>query len=314
MTEDVGVILFVTIFYIIPSIVTALIFKNKNRSTIWGAILGIFLSYIGLIISLFLKNKLAIVKPADTFPENIPTSIKFNDKPKAVFENIAVKKEANKADSTNNPICPYCNKSLDRIIKRKTKCQFCNKDIYVRTTQNIFPSKLLTHENSEVVDILKSIAFLGVTEAQFIKCRRELSEKTGKDTSDMDVIGYLFDNLISKTKDTQKLKMIYYNMALALNRQGKDCFVALQNSQRMELMEYKKNSNIIKSVRIDSSSEKSCHACHELDNKVYTIEEALEKMPIPHKECSNILFGDKKGFCMCIYKAVLYDFKSVMNK
>ena len=29
--------------------------------------------------------------------------------------------------------CPYCHKKLSKVLKRKTKCEFCGKSIYVRT-------------------------------------------------------------------------------------------------------------------------------------------------------------------------------------
>lgn len=35
-----------------------------------------------------------------------------------------------------------------------------------------------------------------------------------------------------------------------------------------------------------------------------TIEEALEKMPIPCKECTHTISDNKKGFCRCMYSLI----------
>jgi len=59
----------------------------------------------------------------------------------------------------------------------------------------------------------------------------------------------------------------------------------------------------IKKVQIFTQQENSCEACRQLENKVFTIEEALEKMPIPCKECTQKLYDEKRGFCRCSYVA-----------
>ena len=96
--------------------------------------------------------------------------------------------------------------------------------------------------------------------------------------------------------------MIYYEMALFLNKEGKDCFSVLQQSAKMNLMKFKQ-AGVVEKVRILTVGEDSCKACRLLENKVFTIEEALEKMPIPCKECTHKLYDEKKGFCRCSYLA-----------
>ncbi len=104
-----------------------------------------------------------------------------------------------------------------------------------------------------------------------------------------------------KTKDLHSLKIIYYEMSLFLNKLGKDCFAVRQQSAKIELMKIKQDGFI--KVRILTAGENSCEACRRLENQVYTIEETLEKMPIPCSACKTKLYDEKRGFCRCCYMA-----------
>jgi len=211
-------------------------------------------------------------------------------------------KQNNNTEKESEVVCPYCKKVLEQKPQRKKKCPFCNNDIYVRSKQNIFSSTLLTKEDAMAVDWLKNLQNFGIKDNDFINKRRVLSKKFGKEAKSTDVIWGLFNELILKTKDLHSLKMIYYEMALFLNQEGKDCFSVLQQSAKMELMEFKQEG-FIKKVRILTAGEDSCEACRRLENKVFTIEEALEKMPIPCNECTHKLYDEKRGFCRCCYLA-----------
>lgn len=212
-----------------------------------------------------------------------------------------LRKQSNNTKRDLEPVCPYCKKVLDRKPQRKTKCPFCNNDIYVRSKQNVFPSTLLNKEDAIAVDWLKHLEDFGINDNDFINKRRALSKKFGTEAKATDVIWSLFQELILKTEDLHSLKMIYYQMALFKNKRGKDCFTELQLSTEMALMKFKQNG--FKKVRIRTSGEGSCEACHRLANKVFTIEEAFEEMPIPCKECTHKLYDEKRGFCMCYYVA-----------
>jgi hypothetical protein len=197
------------------------------------------------------------------------------------------------------PVCPYCGNVLDKKPKRKTKCPFCNNDIYVRSKQSIFASTLLIREDAIAIDELKNLENYGIKDKDFIKKRRELSKKLGKEAGSTDVIWSLFNELKLKTKDLHTLSMIYYAMALFSNKEGKDSFTLLQQSAKMKLMDYKQRG--VKKVKILTGGEESCEVCRRLENKVFTIKEALETMPIPQKECTHKLYDKKRGFCKCEY-------------
>jgi hypothetical protein len=62
-------------------------------------------------------------------------------------------------------------------------------------------------------------------------------------------------------------------------------------------MEYKQTG--IKKVRISSPG--GCRTCIDLMGKVLTIEDALERMPLPSKECAHGNKDGKPGWCRCGY-------------
>jgi hypothetical protein len=77
----------------------------------------------------------------------------------------------------------------------------------------------------------------------------------------------------------------------------------------MQRMIYKKAG--IKKGKILICETGSCEQCRLLQDKVYTIEEALEKMPISNKHCTKKMNDKNQGFCKCCYIA---SFKSSSTK
>ena len=199
-------------------------------------------------------------------------------------------------------VCPHCKNILEQKPQRKKKCLFCGGDIYIRSKQKIFSSSFLNKEDVAAVDWLKKLEDFGIKNNDFIKKREELSERFKKEVKSTDIIWGLFNELILKTKEPHLLKTIYYEMALFLNEEGKDCFTILQQSVKIELMRFKQEG-FIKKVQILTAGKDSCKACQYLENKIFIIEEALEKMPIPCKKCTHKIHNSKMGFCRCCYLA-----------
>jgi len=152
------------------------------------------------------------------------------------------------------------------------------------------------------IDWLKRLGEYGIVKQDFEIAKAQLSEKFKQEPSNQDVFWSLFHQLIAKNRNNlQTLKMIYYEMALFLNEQGKDCFTQLQLSNKMELLMYKKAG--INKVQILTCGTGSCEQCQLLQDKIYTIDEALEKMPIPNKDCTKKMYDKNQGFCKCSYVA-----------
>ncbi len=203
------------------------------------------------------------------------------------------------------PTCPYCNETLEKMPSRKIKCRSCGKEMYVRSTQKVFESSLLTREDAMAADQLKQLETYGVTSTDFLDKRTELSQKFGGKAKSADAIWAIFNDLIAKnSQDLDALRMIYYSTALFLNSEGKDYSELLRQSAKMRLLSYKKEG-FVEKVGISTGGEGLCSACSKLDGKKLSIDEALEKMPLPFNGCTNSIENGKQGFCMCDWMPVV---------
>jgi hypothetical protein len=151
------------------------------------------------------------------------------------------------------------------------------------------------------VDWFNKLEYQGIEQKNFIDMREELTKKFGKNPKSADIIWGLFNQLVLKANDPASLRMIYYEMALFLYQEGRDFFDVLQDSAKMRLVEYKQ-SGIIKKVKVTTVSD-SCTECQKLKNQIFTIDEALEKMPIPIRNCTHQMKDGQPGWCRCIYVA-----------
>lgn len=152
---------------------------------------------------------------------------------------------------------------------------------------------------------MKRLNLYGLADEDFDLIKEKLSKRFNKDASDGDVIWGLFQKLATGTTDLQKLKGLYYEKALFLNDEGRDCFSQLQQSAKIELHYLKKDGSADK---VEICSTGGCKACKKLDGKIFTIKEALDKMPIPCRECSyKFRIKDNFGFCRCEYVPVYYE-------
>lgn len=100
------------------------------------------------------------------------------------------------------------------------------------------------------------------------------------------------------------MSMIYYDMALFLNQEEKDYRTPLQQSAKMKLMSFKREGGVER-VEVSAGGEGTCSECNQLDGKIFPIEDALEKMPLPFERCTNSMEHGTPGFCMCMYLPVL---------
>ena len=225
--------------------------------------------------------------------------LKGAPKEKEISKEITKNKEIVKTENGLKPICPYCKKSLDRIPQRKTKCPFCYEEIYVRSDPKIFNSTLLTKDEVIALDGLKTLTNYGISEKDYFNKKEKLSAKFGC-ANPKDIIWGLYNDQVHeaiRTGNLSSLKFLNFDMALFLYNEGKDFFGCLQESQRMRLMEYKNKG--VKKVRVLSTG--SCDVCKQLNDKIFTIDEALKKMPIPSRECTFKLHNGKQGWCRCRY-------------
>lgn len=101
----------------------------------------------------------------------------------------------------------------------------------------------------------------------------------------------------------KRIESVSRDRALSFYRQGRDFLPALQEIARRDLMRYKL-SGIAERVEILASQD-SCQSCLQLTGRVLMVDEALEQMPIPNKQCTFELSKGKPGWCRCIYLPTL---------
>lgn len=188
--------------------------------------------------------------------------------------------------------CPYCNEVLETKPTRKTKCPFCNNHIYVKQ------GKLMKKDEADALaeksKIKRKLEYFGLLENEYDFQKVKLAKEFGFEPKYFDVMWSTLNAKtleLIKTRNLQRLSSLYYSMAWFLNEEGKDFFHVLKQSSKVELENIK-----AKEVKIMSVG--GCPSCKKLDGEVFTVEEALNKMPIPNKNCSNIEYNN---FCRCRY-------------
>jgi len=185
--------------------------------------------------------------------------------------------------------CPYCENVLEKQLKRKKKCPHCEKYIFVRD------HIMVTEEYAEIIDSLKMFEF---SVQQYLESKKELGERFGHEPKCRDVIWHICNGEIIKNRnDNGILGTLYHNMAILLDSEGKDAFQMLRQSAKARLQSYKQMGTEILDILVGDD----CPGCKLLEGKVYKIDEALDQMPIPHKNCTNVRHNKRGGFCTCQY-------------
>jgi hypothetical protein len=216
--------------------------------------------------------------------------------------------EITKEQIENEAICPYCKTGLKKFPLRKTKCPHCENFIFIRKLADSKSKTLITEEQAQEIDIEREKDYLkyrgfhnletfGVTKDEFIMRKEEHYLKYGIENNNNDVVWSLFDELLIKNaNDVDKLRMIYYAMAVLLHQEGKDNFRLLQLSAKATLDSYQ-HSDLALNFQIIGSKD-SCENCKKMDGKIISMEEAY-LLPVPCRECTHSI-----GFCRCTYGAV----------
>lgn len=189
-----------------------------------------------------------------------------------------------------NRRCPYCRHEFPDPIKRKKKCPQCGHTILVRQ------GTPLTEEDATIYDWLQKIGWLGISRRAFDRERRALSERFGMRASVNDTLWSLLNGMVA-TKQGNDLQQLYYHMAEIVRSEGRDPNPFIQTAMRLLLEEYQREG--IRKVQIFTANDDHvCPACQQLAEKIFTIQEALQTMPIPTR-CSS------QDGCRCRYAPVI---------
>lgn len=214
----------------------------------------------------------------------------------------------------SKPKCPYCNNALVDPPKTKKKCSECGNTVFFKVDPYTKKEYFLTEDDSIQINLLKerfrieerffeNFNEYGLTDKLFNKRRENYIKKAKNNYSAFAFVTSIFNELslqFAKRNDFSKLHNLYYQMARFLADYKEPFFLYLQESVKMNLYHYKQiekdtgfkhKVNIMAAV---SGKNPSCEKCLKQNGKSYTIDEALEEMPIPVKDCEN-------SFCRCLY-------------
>ena len=168
--------------------------------------------------------------------------------------------------------CPYCGVVLDPPPQRKKKCKGCGNVIYVKK-QNGGRKHLLT-------------------EKEVKRLEREDRDKRWKELSKQ-------VQAAMHSADWQSLSQAYLSQARILFSEGKNHHTVAREAKKCDLRRMLEIG--IEKIKISTCrDERVCPGCHSLDGKVFSVQDALEQMPIPGRHCEG-------GWCRCLYIAVGLD-------
>jgi hypothetical protein len=151
-------------------------------------------------------------------------------------------------------------------------------------------------------DINDTINFLNrmyIDNENIKSIKKQLHIKLNHDPTQYEVLLTALNDLIVRLIEKELYdyaSVAYYEMALLLNGLNRNAFLILQQSVKAQLFDYRQQG--IKKVIILAGI---CDKCKELDQKVFTIEQAIKDMPLPCRKCSTKLSDGKNSFCKCLY-------------
>ena len=186
----------------------------------------------------------------------------------------------------SSPACPYCGVIQEPPPMRRRKCRDCGQIIHVRTDREERKKYLLTAGEAEH------------RAAKDARLARERRNEDWKQLSEQ-------VRVAMQAGDWQSLQAAYQQQARILFVEGRPHHHVAQEAKRAQLMLLLELGVAdVKVLTVDD--ERVCAHCQSFDGKVFTIQEALEAMPIPGPNCTD---GNENpthgGRCRCVYIGVI---------
>jgi hypothetical protein len=128
--------------------------------------------------------------------------------------------------------------------------------------------------------------------------------------SDFDLMKFLFEDYYNSLVINKKhiefhnFSFSYFSLALYAIERDLEYIDLLSKANYFKLLRFK-SAGFIKEVKILSgNNSNTCESCKETDGKIFSLDYALEHMPLPNKNCTNDHFGNGKPWCRCTYLSV----------
>ncbi|MBI3984425.1 MAG: hypothetical protein HY344_00570 [Candidatus Levybacteria bacterium] len=215
-----------------------------------------------------------------------------------------------KKDDRNRNKCPYCGAIFEKLPKRKTKCEKCGEECFIRTTQTIFNSDILTQEDALAADFFKELQYLGATVNDYLKIEAELSKKWGTKPKSYDIVWGVSNRLVGHPPEIENdydkrssilhhAKMIAFAQALYQLRRGHDPYSYLKSVHNYEIQ--LGTIGGILPTYFEVETQDCCEECSKYQGKKYTADELKNNPILPIKDCTSRIEQKDYAWCMCWY-------------
>lgn len=176
---------------------------------------------------------------------------------------------------------------------RKTKCKACGQFMHVKSTPENREKRLMTEAQAEAAE-----------QAWAARSDRQQAEQLAAATGIQPQASVaaskpaLMALAANSSADKQQRKMAALSLIrLAATHEECESWSALGYAMDLELMQA---GGVVPQVMIRSEAAR-CAVCARLDRQVLGIEQALAQMPLPPRDCPQLIDGNP---CLCWYRAV----------
>ncbi len=191
--------------------------------------------------------------------------------------------------------CPYCGYIFKEAPRVKIKCPECQNRIYIQKGKN--KTELYTEKDHEELIILHYLESIGYSKKQYQKFKSDFENKSRESTDHKDALWALYGYLLKESakKDDYNAMSIIYSLMATMQLDTPAEYLKLRKlSGEMELLSFKTDSKFDLEVEI-LTTKNSCDYCKKFSKRRYTLEKALEELPLPLLEC------DQGAECRCCY-------------
>ncbi len=209
--------------------------------------------------------------------------------------------------------CPYCGTNIEKEHKSKFKCPSCKEEIYVRTSDGKFTyhtkedfdtDRQARKEKAEINKYYRFFEQSSILEdREYLEERRLDWLKKYPYRGNYDDLTWGLAHEIIKAYFEHAKYREAGNVYAALARfqfDRKQPFSHLQyEALKMQLYDYKYSDGLVGmkyTLGVMTCGAQSCPACRELEGREFTLDEALDQMPLPVKGCTH-----EGGYCRCLY-------------
>jgi hypothetical protein len=211
-----------------------------------------------------------------------------------------------------NPPCPYCQRELPRVPKGKSACPLCKKPIYVRRSPGSEPEFILLTEADAHAHTYRKT--LNVTPEEIAEAEKSLP-KWFRGWSSSDVLWSVLNRrvqelmkAVASNKDADQplsqLSVLHQHMARFAFEEGKDPTPIRREAARMGLRHWQL---AVEKGLLDPDKtrvciiacETSCDACQKAAEHEFTLNEWLERNPLPVASCTTDQKDRPVGWCRC---------------